>query len=71
MKIVIYIPNNNSTNKAQMVKTNNYRYAIVKPQKSKFIQLNELLKSFSHLELRENIIQNILENKIKEIEFEK
>ena len=30
---IIYMPNNNSTNKAQMVKINNYRYAAVKPQK--------------------------------------
>ena len=30
---IIYMPNNNSTNKAQMVKINNYRYAAVTPQK--------------------------------------
>ena len=31
------MPNNNSSNKEQMVKINNYRYAAIKPQKSKFI----------------------------------
>ena len=66
---IIYTPNNNSTNKAQMVKLNNYRYAAVKPQKNKFIKLNEILKSFSHLELREHIFQNILKNKIEGIEL--
>ena len=66
---ITYMPNNNSTNKAQVVKINNYRYAAVKPQKNKFIKLNELLKSFSHLELREHMIQNILKNKIEGIEL--
>ena len=37
--------------------------------KNKLIKLDELLKSFSHLELREHIIQNILKNKIEGIEF--
>ena len=64
------MPNNNSTNKAQTVKINNYRYAAIKLPKNKFIKLNELLKSFSHLELREHIIQNIPKNKIKGIRFE-
>ena len=63
------MPNNNSNNKAQVVKINNYRYAAVKPQKNKFIKLNELLQSFSHLELREHMIQNILKHKIEEIEL--
>ena len=66
---ITYMPNNNSTNKAQVAKINNYRYAAVKPQKNKFIKLNELLKSFSHLELREHILQNILKNKIDGIEI--
>ena len=38
---------------------NNYRYAAMKPFKNKFAKLDELLKSFSHLELREYILQNI------------
>ena len=68
---IIYMPNNNSTKKAQIVKINNYRYAAIKLPKNKFIKLNKLLKSFCHLELREHIIQNILKNKIEGIEFEK
>ena len=67
---IIYTPNNNSTNNAQIVKINNYRYAAVKPLKNKLIKLNELLKSFSHLKLREHIIQNILKNKIDGIKCE-
>ena len=49
---IIYTPNNNSINKAQIVKINNNRYAAVKPLKNRFIKLNELLESFSHSELR-------------------
>ena len=67
---IIYTPNNNSTNNAQIVKINNYRYAAVKPLKNKLIKLNELLKYFSHLKLREHIIQNILKNKIDGIKCE-
>ena len=46
---VSYMPKNNSANKAQIVKMNNYIYAAIK---NKFVKLNNLLKSFSHLELR-------------------
>ena len=67
--IIIYKPNNNSANKAQIVKIENDGYAAIKPLKDKFIKLNELLKSFSHLELREHILQNILKNKIDGIEL--
>ena len=53
---VLYMSKNNNTNKAQMVKINNYRYAA---RKNKFVKLNKLLKSFSHLELREYFLQRI------------
>ena len=33
------MPNNNSTNKAQTVKINNYRYAAIKLPKNKFIKI--------------------------------
>ena len=66
---IIYMPNNNSINKAQIVKINNNRYAAVEPLKNKFIKLDELLESFSHLELREHVIQNFLKNKKERIEF--
>ena len=60
---------NNSTNKAHIVKLNNYKYAAIKPLKNKFIKLTKILESFSHLELREYILQNIFKNKIDGIEF--
>ena len=51
--------NNNISNKAQIVKINNYRYAAMKPFKNKFVKLDELLDSFPHLDLREYILQKI------------
>ena len=66
---IIYKPINISVNKAQIVKIDNDGYAAIKPLKDKFIKLNKLLKSFSHLELREHILQNILKNKIDGIEL--
>ena len=66
---IIYKPINISVNKAQIVKIDNDGYAVIKPLKDKFIKLNKLLKSFSHLELREHILQNILKNKIDGIEL--
>ena len=47
----------------------NNKYAAVKPLKNKFIKLNKILESFSHLELREHTLQNILKNKIEGIKF--
>ena len=64
-----YLTKNNSINKAQIVKLQNNKYAAVKPLKNKFIKLNKILESFSHLELREHILQNILKNKIEGIKF--
>ena len=66
---IIYKPINISVNKAQIVKIDNDGYAAIKPLKDKFIKLNKLLKSFSHLELREHILQNVLKTKIDEIEL--
>ena len=66
---ITYLPKNGSTYKAQIVKINSNRYAAVKPLKNKFIKLDKLLESFSHLELRGRIIQNILKNKIGGIEL--
>ena len=39
----------------------------MKPFKNKFVKLDELLKSFSHLELREFILQKIRKNKTDEM----
>ena len=66
---IIYKPNNISVNKAWIVKIDDDRYATIKPLKDKFIKLNELLNSFSHLELGEYILQNILKNKIEGIKL--
>ena len=66
---IIHLSKNNSINKTHIVKMNN-RYTAVKPLKNKFIKLNKLFESFSRLELRQHIIQNILKNKIEGIEFE-
>ena len=54
---VSYMSKNNSTNKVQIVKINNYIYAAIKPLKNKFVKLNKLIKSFSHLELRYYFLQ--------------
>ena len=62
---ILYTSKNNSTNKVQIVKLKDNRYAAIKPLKNKFIKLNNLLESFSHIELREHILQNILKNKIE------
>ena len=56
---IVYMSNNNNSNKAQIVKINNYRYAAMKPFKNKFVKLDELLDSFPHLDLREYILQKI------------
>ena len=60
----IYVTENNSTKKVQIVKLENNRYAAVKPLENKFIRLDKMLKSFSHKELRERMLQYILKNKI-------
>ena len=65
---ITYLPKNNSNNKVQIDKLKD-KYAAVKPLKNKFIKLDKLLESFLHLELREHILQNILKNKIEEINF--
>ena len=52
--------NNNSINKAQIAELKDGRYAVIKPLKNQFVKLNKLLESFSRLELREHILQNIL-----------
>ena len=63
---IIYSSKNNSANKAQIIKLKNDRYLAIKPLKNKLIKLDKLLKSFSHIELREHLLQSILKNKIDE-----
>ena len=61
---LVYMTKNNSNNKAQIVKIDNNRNAAIKPFKNKFVKLNELLKSFSHLVLKESMSQRSFKNKI-------
>ena len=67
----IYTTKNNSTNKAQIVKLKNNRYTAFKPWKYKFIKLDKILASFSQIELREHMLQNILKNKLENVEITK
>ena len=53
----------------QIVKLKNDRYAAIKLLKNKFIKLEKLLASFSRKELREHMLQNILKNKLDEVEI--
>ena len=57
----IYKSINNSNNKAKILKINNNRYAGIKPIKDKYIKLKELLRSFTHEELREYIMNKIIQ----------
>ena len=61
---IVYMTKNNSNNKAQIVKIDNNRDAAIKPFKNKFVKLDELLKSFSHLVLKESMSQRSFKNKI-------
>ena len=55
-----YAPKNNSTNKPQIVKLKNDRYAAIKSLKNKFMKLDKLLASFSHVNFKQHMLQNIL-----------
>ena len=68
---IIYLPKNISTNKGQIVKFKDNSYAAIKPFKNKFLKLDELLNSFSHLDLREYMLQKILKNKMEGKELKK
>ena len=60
-------PNEFETNNPNISLTD--RYSAIKQLKNKFIKLNKLLESFLHIELREDILQNILKNEIHEVEI--
>ena len=68
---IIYLPKNISTNKAQIVKFKDNSYAAIKPFKNKFLKLDELLNSISHLDLREYMLQKILKYKMEGKELKK
>ena len=50
---------NNSIDKVYIVNINNNRYHALKPDKDKYIQLNQLLKQFSQKELYDFIMSTI------------
>ena len=64
---IIHFPNNNTNNKAQIVKINKYRYAGIKPPKNYYIKSKELLIHYPHQELG-NHLNQILRQKIVGIE---
>ena len=66
---IIYVTKNNGTNKTQILKLRNNRYAALKPLKNKFIKLDKVLPFFSHKELRERMLQYILKNKINDVDI--
>ena len=57
---IIYHSTNNSTIKVKIVKINNHRYAGLKPIENKYIKLKELLRSFTHEEIKNTITQKII-----------
>ena len=58
---IIYSTKNKSNNKAYIIKINN-RYHALKPNIDKFVQLKQLLKQFTHKELTEYILNNIIQS---------
>ena len=56
----IYKPTNNSNKTANIIKINNNRYHPIKPQKDKYLKLEELLKSFTQKELKDYILSKII-----------
>ena len=57
-----YTTENDSTNKACIVQLKDNTYAALKPFKNKFMRLEKMLKSFSHKELKEYILNYIYTN---------
>ena len=58
-KEIIYTPKNNTDNKAHIVKINNHRYNALKPNKDKYIQLENVLKLFTHKELTDYLLRKV------------
>ena len=63
-----YIPEKNgSTNRAYIVQLKKNKYAALKPVKNELLKLEKLLKSFSHKELKEYILNRIISNDLNDI----
>ena len=58
-KEIICTPKNNTGNKAHIVKINNHRYNALKPNKDKYIQLENVLKLFTHKELTGYLLRKV------------
>ena len=56
---ILYEPINKSNNKAYIIKISN-RYHTLKPNINNFMQFKQLLKQFTHKELTEYILNNII-----------
>ena len=56
---ILYEPINKSNNKAYIIKISN-RYHTLKPDIEKFMQFKQLQKQFTHKELTEYILNNII-----------
>ena len=67
MKIVKYYTHQRiiALIKRRQLNLKDNRYAAIEPFKNTFIKLNNLLESFSHIELREHTLQNFLKNEIE------
>ena len=58
-KKYIYASGNNSSHQVNIIQLKNNRYATIKPLKNKYTQLNGILKSFPHMELKEYVLNLI------------
>ena len=58
-KKIIYTPKNNTDNKVYIVKLNNHRYNALKPNKDKYIQLENVLKLFTQKELTDYLLRKV------------
>ena len=58
----VYHSKNDSTNKTHIAQLKSNRYAGLKPPKNKFMQLEKMLKSFLHKEIKDHILNHIHRN---------
>ena len=58
---LLHKSNNQTNNKAHVVKINNHRYHALKPHKDKYIQLKELSKQLTHKEITNIILNKIIQ----------
>ena len=56
----LYAPNNINNNKTKIVKINDYRYAAMKPPRTRSIKLDKFLRDYSDKELTASILQKII-----------